>query len=80
MSDYTDALALAKERWAETNAFDLEDCVWLGLFQRHGCPVVIESIRGQQFIRSDNPSTRYEFLLGAVERLSAAYAPSARIR
>ena len=79
-TNYESALALARERWAVHNAFDLEDQCWIGLFQEYGCPTVIEAIKGLRNFRDDRPSARFQTFQNAIARIASGSGPSSRVQ
>lgn len=78
--DFREALALARERWAQYCTHDLPDETWLQLFEAFGAPAVLQACRGQASVRSPLPNIRYEFLLRACEYFAGVAPRSDRIR
>jgi len=79
-SNWNSALALAQQRWALYNDFDLDPETWFALFEDFGAPVVVESIRCMKNCNDSRPEKRFHFLANNCEKISKQNPRSNRIQ
>ena len=65
-----DALALAKARWAQLFAFDLDDQTWLALFQAHRPGEILQAVTLLRGTRDLRPERVYERFLQLIDRVT----------
>jgi len=68
---YAGVFALAKQRWAEVNSFDLEDDTWHLLFQQHRPCDILQAIRYMRNTKDPDPGRRYQRFVRLLENLTA---------
>jgi hypothetical protein len=65
----SEALELAKQRWASLHSFDIDAETWETLFQEHRATDVIEAIRRTRSTRAKEPSAVYTSMLYWLNRV-----------
>lgn len=78
--DYSSARALAQQRWAQFNDFDLSDDSWDQLFTEFGCANVIEAVRCMKHARDRSPEGRYKFFLKNISNIAERFPKSSRVQ
>lgn len=72
----TQAIALAKTRWAQQFPFDLDEQTWVDIFSRHSQPgEVLEAVKLMKGTVDPRPERVFERFQRVLDKVSARYEP-----